>query len=80
MFSFLGRVLRARVERRAEVADLVRSRAVSMVAFKGVLVVDGCDCCCSCGNDEGYCFASVVYNNSMALQCVKQHEADFDIT
>jgi hypothetical protein len=42
MFSFLGRVLRARVERRAEVADLVRSRAVSKVAFRGVLGVDGC--------------------------------------
>jgi hypothetical protein len=30
------------VERRAEVADLVRSRAVSKVAFRGVLGVDGC--------------------------------------
>lgn len=68
MFSFLGRVLRARVERRAEVADLVRSRAVSMVAFKGVLFVDGCGRFCSSGNEDGYCSTSVLYNDSMVLQ------------
>ena len=64
MFSFLGRVLRARVERRAEVADLVRSRAVSKVAFKGVLAIGG-GCCCSCGgDDDDYCSTSVVYTGS----------------
>jgi hypothetical protein len=61
MFSFLGRVLRARVERRAEVADLVRSRAVSKVAFNGVLGVDGC-CRGSCGDMGDCCSMSVVYH------------------
>jgi hypothetical protein len=50
MFSFLGRVLRARVERRAEVADLVRSRAVSRLAFKGVFAGG-----CCCGDDDDAC-------------------------
>ena len=63
MFSFLGRVLRARVERRAEVADLVRSRAVSRVAFRGVLGVDGCCCCCCCPcGDEDDCFSVSVFH------------------
>lgn len=51
MFSFAGRVLRARVERMAEVADLVRSRAVWIVDVKGVF--DGGDDSCFC--DEGGC-------------------------
>jgi hypothetical protein len=68
MFSFLGRVLRARVERRAEVADLVRSRAVSKVAFRGVLGVDGW-CCCSCGDKGDCCSMSVVcqYGSGIAM-------------
>lgn len=51
MFSFLGRVLRARVERMAEVADLVFSRAVCRVAVRGVLAVGGCGCSSGDGDD-----------------------------
>lgn len=59
------------VERRAEVADFVRSRAVSKVAFRGVLGVDGWCRCWSCGDEDDCCLMSVVYNddNDIVAAC-----------